>query len=125
MDLLSAPAWKWQVAQEVTPSLPTCISQKRVFPNLIASALFFTNSPRLSGSGTDTLLSETGGDPVTCADTLFPAITATIIITAIAIVLENLVPSWLSLPKLSLHHWQFIFIIKDLSKIRPLEVSRK
>ncbi|QFS47741.1 hypothetical protein GXM_05233 [Nostoc sphaeroides CCNUC1] len=39
--------------------------------------------------------------------------------------MENLDPSRLSLPKLSLRHWQFIFATKDLSKIRPFEVSRK
>ncbi|BDI19540.1 hypothetical protein ANSO36C_53420 [Nostoc cf. commune SO-36] len=57
---------------------------------MIAATLSFTKSPRLSGSGTDILLSEAGGNPVTFADTLFPAITATKIMAAIVIVLENL-----------------------------------
>src|SRR6185369_5014447 len=49
---LSAPAEKWQLAQAWTASLPTCISQKRAFPSLMAAGLFLTNWNRLGGSGT-------------------------------------------------------------------------
>ena len=49
---LSAPAWKWQLAQAWTPSLPACISQKSAFPSLMAAGLLLTNWNRLGGSGT-------------------------------------------------------------------------
>lgn len=56
----------------------------------MAATLSFTKSPRLLGSGTDTLFSEVRGGGVTCADTVFPAITAARIMAAIVIVFENL-----------------------------------
>ncbi|RUR81762.1 hypothetical protein PCC6912_26310 [Chlorogloeopsis fritschii PCC 6912] len=46
-------------------------------------------SPRLSGSGTDTVFSEAKSvDDVTCADTVCPQITAAVTKTAIVIVFE-------------------------------------
>src|ERR1051325_8656722 len=63
---LSAPAWKWQVAQHCTESLPTCISQNRALPSLMASVLLLTNVLRLSGCGTGIVFSD-GGAARFCA----------------------------------------------------------
>src|ERR1700756_2748339 len=40
----SAPALKWQVAHDWTPSLPTCMSQNNALPNLTRAAWSFTIS---------------------------------------------------------------------------------
>ncbi|MDZ8090073.1 MAG: hypothetical protein RMY16_31640 [Nostoc sp. DedQUE12b] len=92
---------------------------------MIAAVLSLTKSPRLSGSGTDTLLREIGDGAVTPADTVFPAIIAARIIAAIVAVLENFDLKYLGLSYLNLHSCCFIFVTKDLSKNRPLEVSNK
>ena len=58
---LSAPEWKWQLAQAWMPSLPTCMSQKSALPSAMAAGLLRTKRARLEGSGTGTVLSEGGG----------------------------------------------------------------
>src|ERR1700758_2503922 len=49
LSRMSAPALKWQVAQDWTPSLPTCISQNRALPNLISAAWSLTISTEQGG----------------------------------------------------------------------------
>ena len=44
LSRVSAPALKWHVAQDSTPSLPTCMSQNKAFPNLISAAWSLTIS---------------------------------------------------------------------------------
>ena len=66
LDRVSAmPELKWQVAQAVMPSLPTCMSQNRALPSRIAAWRSCTKSPRLVGSGTGTVFKEggRGGSP--------------------------------------------------------------
>src|SRR5438445_2140005 len=56
-DRLSAPAWKWQLAQD-WPSLPTCWSQNRALPRAMAACSSLMNRARFVGRGTATVLSE-------------------------------------------------------------------
>src|SRR5437870_334917 len=56
-DRLSAPAWKWQLAQD-WPSLPTCWSQNRALPRAMAACSSLMNRARLAGRGMATVLSE-------------------------------------------------------------------
>src|SRR3989442_6541049 len=56
-DRLSAPAWKWQLAQD-WPSLPTCWSQNRALPRAMAAFSSLMNRARFVGRGTATVLSE-------------------------------------------------------------------
>src|SRR5438445_411707 len=51
---VSAPAWKWHVAQAWAPVPPVCASQKSALPSWIAAVRSLTNVPRLGGSGTGT-----------------------------------------------------------------------
>jgi hypothetical protein len=73
----------------------------------MAANLLETNSVRLSGSGTVTVFSEAKGRDVICAETVCPAMIATMTMAVIAIAFENL--------DISLN------LVRNL----PLEVSNK
>ena len=47
---LSAPAMKWQLAHDC-PSLPTCVSQKKAFPNWSTSCWSAMNGPPCASCG--------------------------------------------------------------------------
>src|SRR4051812_11180985 len=61
LDRLSAPAAKWQLAHDVTPSLPTCMSQNSALPSATPADSSLTNWPRFCGRGTGTFSSGTIG----------------------------------------------------------------
>src|SRR5690242_9152301 len=54
----SAPAWKWQVAQACTPSLPTCMSQNSALPRVMAALRSLTKEASAAGSGGFSVLSD-------------------------------------------------------------------
>src|SRR5438045_1411261 len=58
----SAPAWKWQEAQAVRPSLPVCMSQKSALPRRFAAASSATYWERFEGLGTVMVLSARFGN---------------------------------------------------------------